>query len=131
MPEPGDLPLADFISALRDQIRAARDDADPDLQIVLGPVTVEFTLLTRREAEGRAGITFWVVDAGASGKAAGESTQKVTIELHPMQPGGAERAGIGEAEAQGAGEAAPASWIADTDEADPELSDFSSDPRDY
>lgn len=51
-------------------------------------MSVEFTLLTRREGEGRAGVKFWVVDAGVSGKLAAESTQKVTLQLTPLDPAG-------------------------------------------
>ena len=51
------------------------------MPIEVGPVTVEFTLLTRQEGEGKAGIKFWVVDAGVSGTVGRESTQKVTTPL--------------------------------------------------
>jgi Trypsin-co-occurring domain 2 len=82
------VPFADFVAALRDQIRAAQADADPNLPIELGPMSVEFTLLTRWEGEGRAGVRFWVIEAGVSAKRASESTQKVTMELQPLQPSG-------------------------------------------
>ncbi|WP_408995787.1 trypco2 family protein [Streptomyces europaeiscabiei] len=82
------VPLAEFVAALRTELRAAQADADPDLPIEVGPVTVEFTLLTRKEGEGKAGVRFWVVDAGVSGKVAAESTQKVTMQLAPLDPSG-------------------------------------------
>jgi hypothetical protein len=82
------VPLADFIDALRGELRTAREHADPELPIEIGPVTVEFTVLTRREGEGRAGLRFWVVDAGFGGKKASESTQKVTMQLAPLGPQG-------------------------------------------
>ena len=82
------VPLADFLSALRGELKVARADRDPDLQLEVGPVTVEFTVLTRQEGEGRAGIKFWVVDAGVTGKLTGESTQKVTIQLTPLDSTG-------------------------------------------
>ena len=53
--------------------------ADPALPIEVGPITLEFTVITRREGAGKAGVKFWVVDAGVSGKLGNESTQKVTI----------------------------------------------------
>jgi hypothetical protein len=85
------LPFADFVGALRDQIRVAQADADPDVPIEIGPLSVEFTLLTRREGEGKAGVRFWVAEAGVGGKLATEATQKVTMELQPLQPGGKAR----------------------------------------
>lgn len=80
--------MAQFVAALREQIRSAQADADPNLQFELGPISVEFTLLSRREGEGKAGVRFWVVGAGVSGRLANESTQKVTMQLTPRGPGG-------------------------------------------
>ena len=80
--------FADFVGALREQLKLARGARDSDLPIEVGPVTVEFTLLTRQEGEGRAGIRFWVVDAGVSGKVGRESTQKVTMQLTPLDAAG-------------------------------------------
>jgi Trypsin-co-occurring domain 2 len=82
------VPLADFVSALRDELRAAHAERDPAFPIEIGPMTVEFALVTRREGEGRAGVKFWVIDAGVSGKLAAESTQKVTLQLTPLDPAG-------------------------------------------
>ena len=82
------LPLADFIAALRAELRAAALAKDPQLQFNVGPVNVEFTLMTHREVGGKAGIRFWVVEAGASASVAGESTQKVTLALTPVTASG-------------------------------------------
>jgi Trypsin-co-occurring domain 2 len=82
------IPFADFVGALREQLKAARGARDPELPIEVGPVTVEFTLLTRQEGEGKAGIRFWVVDAGVAGKVGRESTQKVTMQLTPLDAAG-------------------------------------------
>lgn len=83
-----EVPLADFIGALRDQLREAQRDKDPGLPIEVGRVMVEFTVLTRKEGEGKAGIRFWVVEAGVSGKGIAESTQRVSMELFPLSPAG-------------------------------------------
>ena len=82
------LPLADFIGALRAELRAAALAKDPELQFNVGPVNVEFTLMTRHEGDVKAGIRFWVVEAGASASVAGESTQKVTLALTPVTASG-------------------------------------------
>jgi hypothetical protein len=82
------LPLADFIGALRSELRAAALARDPELQFNVGPVTVEFTLMTHHEGGGKAGVRFWVVEAGASASVANESTQKVTLELAPVSASG-------------------------------------------
>lgn len=82
------VPLADFIGALRTELRAAALARDPELQFNVGPVTVEFTLMTHHEGGGKAGVRFWVVEAGASASVANESTQKVTLELTPVSASG-------------------------------------------
>ena len=86
--EPVGLPLADFIQALRTELRAAALGKDPQLQFNVGPVSVEFTLMTHLEGGGKAGIRFWVVEAGASASAARESTQRVTLALTPVTASG-------------------------------------------
>jgi hypothetical protein len=86
--EPTGVPLADFIGALRAELRAAALARDPQLQFNVGPVNVEFTLMTRHEGGGKAGIRFWVVEAGASASVASESTQKVTLALTPVTASG-------------------------------------------
>jgi hypothetical protein len=92
------VPLADFVAGLRAELRAAQDDADPDLPIDVDQVTVEFTVLTKREGEGKAGLRFWVVEAGVTGKVAAESTQKVTLQLKPLDPSGTRPARIRDVE---------------------------------
>jgi hypothetical protein len=86
--EPVGLPLADFIGALRAELRTAALAKDPQLQFNVGPVNVEFTLMTHHEGSGKAGIRFWVVEAGASASVANESTQKVTLALTPVTASG-------------------------------------------
>lgn len=78
------IPLGEFVAALRSELRNAQQDADPLMPIEVGPVKVELTLLTRKEGEGKAGFKFWVVEAGVTGKLGTESTQRVTIELQPL-----------------------------------------------
>lgn len=86
--EPAHLPLADFIEALRTELRTAAMAKDPQLQFNVGPATVEFTLMTHRDGGGKAGVRFWVVEAGASVTMANESTQKVTLVLTPVTASG-------------------------------------------
>jgi Trypsin-co-occurring domain 2 len=64
--ESAGLPLAYFIGALWAELRAAALAKDPQLQFNVGPVNVEFTLMTHHEGGGKTGIPFWVVEAGAS-----------------------------------------------------------------
>ena len=85
--EPVGVPLADFIGALRAELRAAALTKDPQLQFNVGPVTVEFTLMTHHEGGGKAGIRFWVVEAGASASVANESTGISSVAPLPRRRG--------------------------------------------
>ena len=55
MAEVAGVELAEFVDALRDQIRLAQAGADPALPIEVGPVTLEFTVTTRRRVRARRG----------------------------------------------------------------------------
>jgi hypothetical protein len=103
MAEVAGVQLAEFVDALRDQIRIAQAGADPALPIDVGPITLEFTVTTRREGAGKAGVKFWVVDAGVSGKLGNESMQKVTMQLIPHAPDGQGPARIRDRESASAG----------------------------
>jgi len=83
-----DVPLADFVCALREELKKAQASSDSRFPIEVGPITVEFTVVTRREGGASGGVKFWVVNAGVSGTLANESSQKVTMQLQPLAPGG-------------------------------------------
>ena len=74
--EPAGLPLADFIGALRAELRTAALAKDPQLQFNVGPVNVEFTLMTRHEGGGKGGDPF----CGCRGRRFGERGRRVDAE---------------------------------------------------
>lgn len=82
------VPLAEFIDALRDELRAAQIRADPLIPIEVGQVTVEFTVAMRRSGGGKAGVRFFVVNVDAEGTLGSERTQKVTMQLRPLSADG-------------------------------------------
>lgn len=83
-----ELPLAEVIAALRDEIReAAAVGKAESVRFGLGPIEVEFNVTAKREGEGKGSIKFGVLgvgfEAGASGKIASEQVQKVKLTLKP------------------------------------------------
>jgi NTP-dependent ternary system trypsin peptidase co-occuring protein len=82
------VPLADFVSGLREELRAAQAHRDPGLQFAVGPVSVEFTMVTGREGGPEAKVRFWVVEAGGSAKWSKEETQKMSLTLTPVDEHG-------------------------------------------
>jgi hypothetical protein len=82
------VPLAEFVSGLREELREAQAVRDPGLQFAVGPVAVEFTVVTTRDAGPDARVRFWVVEAGGSARWSREATQKVSLTLTPVDEHG-------------------------------------------
>jgi hypothetical protein len=82
------VPLAEFVSGLREELRAAQAAREPGLQFAVGPVSVEFTVVTVREGGPEAKVRFWVVEAGGSARWSREATQKVSLTLTPVDERG-------------------------------------------
>jgi Trypsin-co-occurring domain 2 len=80
--------LAEFVAGLREELRAAQAAREPGLQFAVGPVVVEFTVVTTREGGPEAKVRFWVVEAGGSARWSRESTQKVSLTLTPVDERG-------------------------------------------
>ncbi|WP_089401951.1 trypco2 family protein [Geodermatophilus saharensis] len=82
------MPIAEFISGLREELRAAEAERDPQLQFNVGPVTVEFTVVTGREGGPEGKVRFWVIEAGGAAKWSNSETQTVTLTLTPVDERG-------------------------------------------
>jgi len=82
------VPLGEFVSGLREELRAAQAARDPGLQFAVGPVAVEFTVVTTRDAGPDARVRFWVVEAGGSARWSREATQQVSLTLTPVDENG-------------------------------------------
>jgi hypothetical protein len=80
--------LAEFVAGLREELRAAQAAREPGLQFAVGPVVVEFTVVTTREGGPEAKVKFWVVEAGGSARWSRQSTQKVSLTLTPVDERG-------------------------------------------
>ena len=75
-----EIDLAETIEALRAELRKAvlaGDDAE--IQFPVTGVQVEFQVGVKKNADGKAGIKFWLVELGAGSGYAHESVQKVTV----------------------------------------------------
>ncbi|MEV7343599.1 trypco2 family protein [Streptomyces sp. NPDC093544] len=82
----GDIPLADWLTGLRAELRAAQEAAeDESLKFELGPIDLEFDVCTTREADGRAGLRFWVTEAGTGVRRSSARTQRVRMTLLPQE----------------------------------------------
>lgn len=88
MPESA-VKLADMISALRDQlVRAQSEGQDSPIRFNVAESELEIQFTVTKEAEAKGGVQFWVYEAGAGGKRASQSTQKIRLKLEPVDPDG-------------------------------------------
>jgi hypothetical protein len=91
MPD-GVVGLADAIEALRVELALASQRSESEsLRFRAGPVEVTFQAVVTASGTARAGVRWWVVDAGAEGTAASTKTQTIRLVLEPVltSPSGA------------------------------------------
>jgi len=55
----GRVPIAEFVTALRAELKTAHGKQGSGLQFAVGPVTVEFTVVTGREGGPEGKVRFW------------------------------------------------------------------------
>jgi len=83
------VPLAGLIKMLRNELSAARDQADgADINFTVGPIELDLEIGVTKEGEGDAGIRFWVISLGAKGSYQKVQTQHLKLTLTPHGPGG-------------------------------------------
>jgi hypothetical protein len=81
---PAGLQLAEFVDGLRNEFRRAQRGSEPGIKFEVGPVEVEFSIVTTRETGADAKVRFWVVDAGGKATWTTAQTQRVTLVLTPV-----------------------------------------------
>ncbi|MGW1339390.1 trypco2 family protein [Streptomyces rubiginosohelvolus] len=85
-----DVPLADAVAAVRDQlIEAARQVGDdPEVVFAVGPVDMEFEVELRADAKAKAGFKLWAVGAETEAGLSRGRTHRVSFTLTPKRPDG-------------------------------------------
>ena len=84
-----EIELADAVAAVRDELLiAAARATDHEVEFVVGPIEVEFTVELRQDAKAKAGFKAWVLSADAEAAMSRAQTHRVTLSLTPRRPGG-------------------------------------------
>jgi hypothetical protein len=84
-----EIPLAQLVRALRRELNeAVREGEDDDLRFSLGPIELDLQVTVGREAEGEAGIRFYVVTIGGKGSRSTAVTHTVKLKLDPVAADG-------------------------------------------
>ncbi|WP_445395460.1 trypco2 family protein [Streptomyces sp. LE64] len=85
-----DVPLADAVAAVRDELleAAARAGTEPELVFTVGPVEMEFEVEVRADARAKSGFSLWAVGAEAEAGGSRTRTHRVSFTLTPQRPDG-------------------------------------------
>ncbi|MFE7560158.1 trypco2 family protein [Kitasatospora sp. NPDC057500] len=85
-----DVPLADAVAAVRDELleAAARAGEDPQVVFAVGPVEMEFEVELRADAKAKAGFKLWAVGAETEAGLSRARTHRIAFTLTPKRPGG-------------------------------------------
>ncbi|MFI1067733.1 trypco2 family protein [Streptomyces spororaveus] len=85
-----DVPLADAVAAVRDQLieAAGRVGDDPGVVFAVGPVEMEFEVELRADARAKAGFKLWAVGAETAAGLSRGRTHRVAFTLTPKRPDG-------------------------------------------
>ena len=80
------LALAEVIAQLRAELaEAISAGTGEDVRFQVGPVELELTVAIEKSGTTGAKVKFWVLEAGADGKLASTSTQKIKVVLDPRR----------------------------------------------
>lgn len=85
MAEAQDIPLADAIRRLRDELMsAAVEGADKDVRFRLGPIQLDLEVTASYSGGGEAGIRWYLISIGGKAEASKARTHTIHLELHPL-----------------------------------------------
>ncbi|MFC9329584.1 trypco2 family protein [Kitasatospora sp. NPDC057015] len=85
-----DVPLADAVAAVRDELieAAGRVGDDPGVVFAVGPVEMEFEFELRADAKAKAGFKLFAVGAETEAGLSRARTHRVSFTLTPKRPDG-------------------------------------------
>ena len=83
--QPG-VPLSEAIEMLRSELQKASELGEGhSVRFDVPEVTVALSVVATKGADGKAGLHWWVIDAGGSAKWSTQQTQTLTLTLRPKQ----------------------------------------------
>ena len=84
-PSEQEIPLADLITTLRQELEEAQSrGAGQKIRFTVDRVELELKVAVTRKAKGEAGIKFWVVKAGGELESAGAVTHTFKLSFTPV-----------------------------------------------
>ncbi|WP_145909600.1 trypco2 family protein [Kitasatospora viridis] len=109
-----DVPLADAVAAVRDELleAAARAGTNPEVVFTVGPVEMEFEVEVRADAKAKAGFKLWAVSGEAEAGASRARSHRVSFTLTPQRADGTDLL-VGSGQERHAGPGDTAGRIAD------------------
>lgn len=84
MSEPANIPFAEWLESLRTELSdAQRGGRHNEIRLHIDKIELELEVVSTREAGGKAGVKFWVVEAGSDGRAKWGRTQRIKLSVTP------------------------------------------------
>ncbi len=88
-----EMELWQLVAKLREDLQVAMGEGEgKPIKFKLDAVELELKVAAKKTGEGKAGIKFWVVSAGAGGKIENERVQTLKLKMTPVlanpKPGG-------------------------------------------
>jgi hypothetical protein len=89
MAEPGAIPLADLVDAIRGELETAALNArGQKLQFEVQEVQLEVDVTTTGTREAKGGLQVWVLTVGAKGSKSNAASHKVSLKMNAVTPDG-------------------------------------------
>lgn len=80
--------LSKMLASLRKELETAQQEGDgKDIKFAIDDIELELQLTVAKEAGGKAGVKFWVVNAETGAKVTSQSIQKIKLNLKPETNG--------------------------------------------
>jgi hypothetical protein len=85
------IPLADVIKELREELAGAIEAGkEHEIRFKPGPIEIELAMQVEKEASGKGGVRFWVVELGGDIKAGQVQSHKIKLSLQLVDSAGRE-----------------------------------------
>ncbi|MEU9513263.1 MULTISPECIES: trypco2 family protein [Micromonospora] len=83
------IPFTEWLDSLRTELsEAQRPTGHDEIRLQIDKVELELEVVSSREVGAKAGVKFWVVEAGADGKVKWGHTQRLKLTVTPMRADG-------------------------------------------
>jgi hypothetical protein len=82
--DPAAIPFAEWLDSLRTELsEAQRSTRHDQIRLHIDQIELELEVVSTRDVGGKAGVKFWVVEAGAESRIQWGRTQRIKLSVTP------------------------------------------------